>query len=178
MTNTEIDVFMFDAEEKFNTLIEKFFETIGFSVDCSIGLNFAYYPLSKEITYPLIDNTPKEANDAYKVFCKKQFNFDIDTYCNIFTFSLLHELGHYITFDTISKKKMRKIRKAKKYMSNYVCRKQSDFFDKQYVYCSLLDEKLATQTAINLILENQELIIAFENILSDMFTEFYFHIEF
>lgn len=160
---------MFKYEEKLSSFIESFFYSLGYSIPCFLDSDFAYYPTTQEISYSLIESHLLDL--AYKQFCKSHFNFEIP--CLMFTFSLLHELGHYITLSGINKNRIRKIRKAKKYITKIKCDTADDIIRVQLSYCNLLDEKLATTEAVRIIRQNPELIKQFDTDLFHLLKSFY-----
>lgn len=71
--------------------------------DCLVckANGFAYFPSD---LYPLITyclEEPVEANREWKKFLKENFNFDL-TAENLFSMSILHELGHHYTINFFS----------------------------------------------------------------------------
>lgn len=150
-------------------IIEDFYSELGFSISCFCDTEFAYFPTTEEISYSLFELPP--ADEGYKQFVKQYYNFDIP--CSMFTFSLLHELGHYLTLKDISKKTLRNIRKAKKYMNKRVCKTFNDCVTLQIIYCSLQDEKKATEQAISLINNNYQLIMDYDYLIYKEIHKFY-----
>ena len=77
-------------------LIEKFIDN-----DCKVKLSdrFSYEPTDEVITFTFEEN--HDSNVEWKKFLKEKFNFTL-TAENVFTMSILHELGHHYTVDTFS----------------------------------------------------------------------------
>ena len=84
---------------KIARLIEKF--TDG---DCTAVFKkdgFYYYPGDEEIGFRINENINDESNIEWAKFLKETFNFTL-TQENLFTMSILHELGHHHTVDFFS----------------------------------------------------------------------------
>ena len=150
-------------------IIEELYSQLGFSISCFNSTDFAYYPTTEEISYTLFELP--FSNDGYKQFLQKYYNFNIP--CSMFTFSLLHELGHYVTLHTVSKKQKRRIKKAKKYMSKKICKTYNDSVMLQIVYCKLYDERIATEQAMSFINNNYSLIMKYDELIMKEIYSFY-----
>jgi hypothetical protein len=74
------------------SLVEKF---INYDCEVEIGSNFLFYP-DGVIVFTLGED--KEDSILWKQFLKEHFNFTL-TKENLFTMSILHELGHYYTIE-------------------------------------------------------------------------------
>lgn len=77
-------------------LVEKFIDK---DCDVQMGDHFAYIPAEETILITLHEDNKN--NDEWKIFLKKNFNFDL-TRENLLTMSILHELGHHYTVDLFS----------------------------------------------------------------------------
>lgn len=89
----------------------------------------------------------------------KKYHPEFEQYpCNFFTFSLLHELGHYFTLPYARPASIANSRKAIKNL----CAKNMAPRKKQARYCELYVEKIANEKAIELIENNYEIIQKFE----------------
>lgn len=70
----------------------------GACVACEANM-FCYVPSNELITFTY--DEPAEANREWKKFLKETFNFNL-TNENVFTMSILHELGHHYTVGLFS----------------------------------------------------------------------------
>ena len=158
---------------KLNNTIEAMFKALGYSeIKCTFGLDFCYYyDGSNEIEYSLI--SMPEVDEAFKEYIQNKFT-NIP-YCSMFTFSLLHELGHHITMPQISKKELKKARKAKKRIENKIKNNPTPkkLKEMQIKYCSLIDEKLATNKAMEILKKYYFTIDKYDKMIYNNIIEFY-----
>ena len=116
-------------------LIEKF---IGYDCKVSLGKEFAYFPAKKVITFTY--NEPIKANTEWKKFLKETFNFNL-TNENLFSMSVLHELGHHYTEKLFSNEEWIE-QTSGKYFENL------DGSELYQTYYNMPIEKIATEWAV------------------------------
>lgn len=158
--------------EKLNTICENFFAGLGYDeIECKLDTDFAYYHGSDLITYTLIELPFAEI--GLKGYLEK--NYPFMPKCSMFIFSLLHELGHYLTVDKIKRKKWLHCQKTKKILDRKVQKIYDDniMIEKQMFYCTIYDERIATKKAVNLLIENYDFIIEYEKVLNNAICDFY-----
>ena len=92
---------MLKGLDKLNDCVENFIFQLGYDeITCFLYTDFGYYDDSKEIAYSIF-----EAEDSSEGFVKFiQDNYYRLPKCSLFTMSLLHELGHYLTLEKFSEK--------------------------------------------------------------------------
>lgn len=145
--------------EILDNLINTFFEDLGFDeVECFMSYDFAYYNTTKEVSYTLFEMPLSDY--GFRLYLEKTYP-EIEL-CSMFTFSLLHELGHYLTWENMSKKKRLKSKKDKKRVEKTREYSEQDKIDKQIAYCGVYEERIATNKAVYLLNNNRELIKSFE----------------
>ena len=161
---------MLRGEKKLTLFIEKFYKNLGYDeIECFLDADFAYYQTTNEISYSLLTMPVNDA--AFSEYLKEKY--PDAPQINMFVFSLLHELGHYLTLPLISKKKRRKWRKKKKMLEKTRIYSDSDKYNLQLAYCNLPDERIATQKAVELLINNYDYVKQFEaNVMKKIF-EFY-----
>lgn len=105
---------------------------------------FAYYHISKEITYAYL---PCKADEHFIDFIYRTYNIDIEPYW--FIFSILHEIGHHKTkLDTIDIEFEESIRALLEIIDDeYRCNE---------LYFQLPAEQLATEWAIEYLQNHYE----------------------
>lgn len=161
---------MLNGIEELNEFFENFFFELGFEdIECFLAPEFAYYVGTNEISYSLIENSISDA--AFSEYLK--IKYPNAPTINMFVFSLLHELGHYLTLPSVSKKKFRKWKKRKKMLEKTVVNNDTDLFNLQLAYCNLPDEKIATEKAIELLIENYDYLKQFEIRAIEIIHNFY-----
>ena len=144
-------------EEKLNQVITTFFEGLGYyNIKVKQAEDFAYYT-NGLITYTLFDCAYFDL--GFEKYIKT--NYDIPP-VSIFTLSLLHELGHYITFHKLNKKKYAKACKIKKRINTITCNSMEKAINVMIKYCSLYDEAIATKKAIQILKKNYSWVLLFE----------------
>jgi len=107
---------------------------------------FVYVPDDKVIEYAVImDEYEIEGNKFLEGYLKDKFNIDIPR-DKIFIFSLLHEIGHFMTYDNIDKKQYEKeLRNVK----------DDDFLAYRQIY----GEYVADKWAITFIINNKHILL-------------------
>lgn len=161
---------MLNGVEKLDAIITSFFEMLGYSeIICFLDAEFAYYHTTKEIGYSLFEMPLYDI--GFKTYLKKRYPNMKE--CSMFIFSLLHELGHYLTWDSISKKDKLKAKKMKKRLEKRREFTAQDTIQKQIEYCNLADERIATAKAVEILEKNYDTIINFEEIWFNAVMDFY-----
>lgn len=144
---------------RINELIEKFFKRLGYGeLEAFYADEFAFYPLTEEISYTLCDNVWSDL--GFSKYVRK--NFPKCPECSLFTISLLHEVGHYVTKDTLNRKKFKESRARKKAIEKIKVNSVSKAIKVQLYYCSLYDERIATAAAVKILKKNYKLVLDFE----------------
>ena len=161
---------MLNGIEEMNEFFENFFFELGYEgIECFLAPEFAYYVGTNEISYSLIENSISDK--AFSEYLS--IKYPDAPQISMFVFSFLHELGHYLTLPSISKKKWRKWHKKKKMLEKTVVNSDTDLFNLQLAYCNLPDERIATQKAIELLIENYEYLKQFETRALKIIHNFY-----
>ena len=110
------------------------------------GSMFVYYPEERIIQISnVVDEIELEGNKFLEKYLFEEFNFYIQR-DKMFIFSLLHEIGHYFTFD----------------MNNYFeyCRMLRDIPDDDYAkYRKIPEEYEADKWAIEFIKNNKDILL-------------------
>lgn len=137
-----------------------------FDCHAQLGEDFAYYYNTNTITYSFY--TDSDSTEEYQKFIAKNFPY---VTCNIFLWSLLHEVGHHETINRWDDD-------------------QQDFFDKEKEeieeemgqghdrelyqrYFNVPDEYAASEWAAEYLEENEEKIRLFWEELQDAIMNFY-----
>ena len=156
--------------EKLNDVFNQFFVELGYpEIDCIFSNEFVYYPESEEISYTLLE---MPLNDiGFKTYVRETYPHAPE--CSVMVLSLLHELGHHLTMDSISKNKMRKCKKAKKEIAERYITTDKELIQAQIDYCGLYDEKKATEKAIEILINNYDYILSFEEVWFNAVMKFY-----
>lgn len=162
----------FVGVDKLTKKIENFYKALGYDeVSCFMSHEFAYYD-SEEISYTILED--ELTDKGYANYLSERF--DYVPKCSVFMFSLLHELGHHITLPLIKKQKMLKIRKTKRIFERH-CAKAAKSPEQivawQVRYCKLYDERIATAKAVDILIQNYELVKKHETIIQKALKNFY-----
>lgn len=156
--------------EKLNNAIEKFFADLGYEeIRCFLDMDFAYYFDTEEISYTLFELP--YADIGFKQYLEK--NFPKMPECSIFVISLLHELGHHLTFNDISEKKYNKCWEEKQNLKNMPTDTPEQIIARQFKYCGIYDEKIATEKAVEILIKNYEIISRNEYMIYSAIINFY-----
>ena len=163
----------FKGMDRLTKKVEKFFAELGFSeIECFMSNEFAYYSDSEEVSYSIFEDSLSD--EGYIKYLHS--TYDEIPPCSMFTFSLLHELGHHITLPTIKKSKRLKVRKAKKALNRKIRRTAKtaeDIVNFQIVYCKLLDERIATRKAVEILKSNYKIVKKYDKIFNKEVNLFY-----
>ena len=95
-------------------------------------------------------------NIAWKIYLKKEFDFDL-TNENVFAMSLLHELGHYYTWDQFDEDEWNADRAHEDKINKTMT--VDNFFDKQAEYFNMPTERAATAWAIDTYRASGEVVM-------------------
>ena len=133
--------------QKIAKLIEKFIDN-----DCAVSYDkfFFYSPDDELICFTF--NEDEESNREWKKFLAKEFNFTL-TKENLFTMSILHELGHHYTVDLFTEEQWEEEATEK-------CLEGLEGAERERTYFNLPIEKTATMWAVNFYRENKEFMRA------------------
>lgn len=82
---------------KITKLLNNFVKTIDKELFVEEDSDFAYYPSSNKITYSLVVSEKDNAD-----FMQSVEFFNPSVKCDIFLWSILHEIGHHKTIDELS----------------------------------------------------------------------------
>lgn len=125
--------------------------------DCKVelGLDFAYFYTTNTIMYSFV--VSENMNDFFLDFVH---SLNPKLHCDIFLLSFCHELGHEETLDELSDEESHFCEEEKRQINiDYQQAKTKE--EKRKIanrYFNLIDERLATEWAINYIMNNQEII--------------------
>lgn len=111
----------------------------GLNFECALPSKIVYYTFKKY-------NTDKMIED----FIKNTYGYDISEYS--FIFSLLHEVGHCVTYNQLSKKDI----DFENIMRESLVALTGDFTKANLVYFTLPSERLATEWALKYIDEHTQ----------------------
>ena len=122
--------------------IKTYLQEHNLNCNVSISNDFEYDYYTDTIYYSLI------VNDIMgKRFLDFAFDLGLKAKdCPIFILSLFHEVGHFVTIDTLDEDKDNKAQELKEKMTD------KDWYN----YFNLYDEKIATQWAIDYINEHEQ----------------------
>ena len=144
-------------EEKLNELIEIFYEGLGYDIEVEQGDEFCAYCKDDIISYTLHDIAYNDL--AFKNYLQK--NYDLPP-ISTFTMSLLHELGHIITYPRLNKVKYFDAQLKKQVINRLTANSMKTAIAINTYYFGLYDEKKATDKAVELLLKNYEWCLKFE----------------
>lgn len=158
------------GEELLNEFLEDFIFQLGYDeITCFLNTDFCYYNSTKEIGYSLFESDT--SGIGFIRFIRN--NYTHIPPCSLFTFSLLHELGHYLTLDKFSQKeKYRYLIDSEKFAIEDNDTDEQKI-EKQIKYSSLPIEKAATDMAMDILKTYKDLIADFEKELKLRILDFY-----
>ena len=141
-------------EKKINKAFRDALYPIGDLPKMYAGTDFVYHTLSEEITFGL---AVTEASDRlWKKWLLDNFNLKAT---NIFVLSILHELGHWYTLDSISEEDYEHCIEQKLEIEQQLDAARPHSKDWNEIYSSywdLTDEYMATEWAVDWIETNPE----------------------
>ena len=125
---------------KLSALAEKFING-----ECKViyGPMYAFWFGEDVITWS--DCESLALNAAWGTWLKENFDFDL-TNDNVFAMSILHELGHYYTWDSFTEEEWDNDRQHEECINKAMT--TENFFEKQHEYFDMPTEKAATTWAI------------------------------
>ena len=126
--------------KKYNHLASLVFKFINKECYVNYGNCFAYDPTCETIIFNLDEDII--ANQQWKIFLKNKFNFNL-TKENIFTLSVLHELGHHYTENLFSNEEWER-------QASESTLTETDELKIQQEYFNLPIELAATEWAVNI----------------------------
>ena len=129
------------------------------SVDLST--DFYCYPNTKEIYISVL--APATALDDF--IANLESRTEIDD-ISVFTWSFLHEVGHCMTWNYLNKRTQ--------HHCEYIKRKIERGSLNYLLYYGLADEKIATDWAIGFVENNHKLVKAFDRMVMNEISNFYF----
>ena len=147
--------------KKLNKQIQNLFnETVGINLPITLGSDFFYYPNKQKINFSIAIS--EQSDRCFKAFLKNFFNFGIFSSEDLFCVSLLHEIGHYFTYDNIDENTYNESKGMTQEILELL---QNDPTNDEIYSCyfELPIEIVATTWAINWIAENP---IQFENLVT------------
>lgn len=136
--------------EKIAKLVAKFIDN-----DCSVSYSdvFFYSPDDELICFTFNEN--EESNREWKKFLAEEFNFTL-TKENLFTMSILHELGHHYTVSFFSDEQWEEEATEKPLFGLTGAERDQAYF-------RLPIEKAATEFAIKCYTKNKEIMRAWNH---------------
>lgn len=145
--------------KELNNLINDFIRPCGCKAE--VDTDFTYYPNEKVVTWSpfMMDKADRYFNE----YVKSQYT---DIEADIFLWSLLHEVGHHMTYNTWSDELLEEFEKTKDYAAsilkekNLTARREKVSY---FMYFSTRDEECATQWAAEYMESNPERVLAFWN---------------
>lgn len=139
----------------FDKLVEIVDEFVApFGLDSDYDSDF-YYDIEEARVYFSI-LVSERSDRLFKKYVKNTFNFDTP---NIFIISLLHEIGHAETLNTITAKQFKADHKAKKALTQTLDAMSNDDPNYDEVFSKYFDltiEKIATQWAVDYYKANRK----------------------
>lgn len=153
--------------EKITAILNDFLEQFGLTAEASEDF---HYNFDKNIVgYSLL--APAEGVEYLTEFVK---SIAPDITCDIFLLSLLHEIGHSETWETLEEEEEVVCRNTKFRISRMMDNASEELLKELYfTYFGLVDEYEATMWAINYMRKNVDMISNFWNKLQAEIIEFY-----
>lgn len=132
--------------KELTSVITNFTEQFGITAE--LGADFMWIP-DKEIRFAVVE--AESNNEVFEQF----FKDNTDTVIPVFLWSLLHELGHQMTYDDLLEGEVKYSRQMKKLIEN-LSEDESDetLNGARKIYCYLPDELAASKWAIQFAEEN------------------------
>ena len=138
--------------KKMNKRFRKLFrKATNLDIPIKLSSDFFYFPKKKKITYTILLGDRADRN--FRGFIKNFFGYEIDSEFEIFVLSVLHEIGHYSTYDFISEGDKQLSKEEAVKITNLL--REDPQNDEIYSrHFALPLEIIATTWAINFIEEN------------------------
>ena len=162
--------------EEVTAIINEFLEP--YELTCELGADFAYYPGEDRITYAF---TYVDIDASGFMASVERLNPEVNA--DIFLWSLLHEIGHHETIDMMTNRENRYCDRFKKKLN-----KRTEKINKRLAkgkkvklsamaeleaYYDVLDERLATEWAVEYANTHQEELAEFWEKLAPAIKNFY-----
>lgn len=145
--------------DKLDECVTDFLNDLGYGeLTASLEDEFAYYADTEEITYTLFDIAYFDLGFQKYV----QTNYPNCPTISVFTLSILHELGHHITKDSLMPEPWLEAAIEKKSFGKIKCNTMEEAIAMQVKYCGLYDERIATNKAIEVLTDNYQTCLDFE----------------
>lgn len=111
----------------------------------SLGAEFCYNNIEETVDYALTETV---VDEWFNEFVADTFGYIVEY---TFIISLLHEIGHYYTYDNLSDKMYYKTRKQKNKIEKRLQKIKNEEEEKElhFKYFGLYDEIIATQWAVD-----------------------------
>ena len=132
---------------KISALIEQF---AGNEIHAAYGVNYAYWFGMDLISWA--DKEDQDTNVHWKKWLKDNLDFEL-TNDNIFTMSILHELGHHYTQNMFSEEQWESESAAKDNISDEI--NDDNYEDQQMKYFDMPTERAATEWAVQIYNANK-----------------------
>lgn len=156
--------------DKLNDCVENFIFQLGYDgVTCFLYTDFGYYDDSKEIAYSIFET--EDSSEGFVKFI--QDNYYRLPKCSLFTISLLHELGHYLTLEKFSEKEREEYKVTIEKYSILPKDTREIIIEKQMKYSALPIEKAATDVAVDILRTYKNIVSEFEIEFIETLHEFY-----
>lgn len=154
--------------EIIDTIINNF--TSKWGIDAEIGIDFAAWPREKRVSYALV-----VIEDEHKWFEDSISIIDPDITCDPFLSSILHEIGHIETFQSIDENDLEDCLST---IADLEYRALSDISKEELheinkLYFEVPIEKKATEWAIQYMREHTKEVTQFWSILQPALLNFY-----
>lgn len=153
---------MRDIEEIIDDVVnvcQEYCDENDIDVRVEVETEFLYYLYENVIGITLATDETQS-----KYFMKNAFDKGLAYDCGDFIMSLFHEIGHHYTIYGLNRKQKIKVAKQKSRLNGF---KKADNFK----YFNFLDERLATEWAINYINRNKDKIGGLAEKLIPLFAE-------
>ena len=145
---------------KITKLLNDFVKTIDEELSIEEDSDFAYYPLSNKITYSLVVSEKNNAD-----FMRSVEFFNPRVKCDIFLWSILHEIGHHETIDELSDTDLADSELIKFFVSNGCVSEE--------LYYECPDERAATGWAVQYAESHAAILAKFWEELQKAIMRFY-----
>ena len=152
---------------KLEAIVNDFIDSFGCSGE--IGLDFAYYPNTEEIVWSIVSCSTSDA--LFQEFVNDNYpNIQADT----FLWSLLHEIGHHMTYLEWTNDELRSSIEIKDFAQAMLAESESYETERisHFIYFSAPDEKRATEWAASYMLRYEEEILSFWHNFVEAYNEF------
>lgn len=136
--------------KKLNHYFTRFVKSIDADLSAEMGIEFDYVFTKNLVHYSLV--VTQFQNDLWENFLKETFDFELKN--NVFLMSLLHEIGHHETMESLVD--YWEIDETEKEVIQEKINNGIDGHKPYYDYFGLPLEYIATEWAVNYYLNNQE----------------------